>query len=137
MRTKAERLKELLEIDVGLVGGKCQANIVLDRAPGQQARLLKNHPETPGAGGTELSQEISVEAGCNPQNGRFAAPGRTDQRAERSGLEPKFQIPNHLDRRSIGRQEALRIDAKLKRGGVSSGSRVFQAAVPKGFRSQA
>jgi len=32
-----------------------------------------------------------------------------------------LKIPDHLDRRAIGRQEALRIDAKFKWGGVSSG----------------
>ena len=121
MRTEAESLEELGEIDVRLMDGKRQADVVLDRAPRQQTRLLKHHPETPSSGSTELAPEIGVEAGCDPQNGGLAATGRTDQRAERSGFEPKLKIPDHLDRRAIGRQEALRIDAKFKWGGVSSG----------------
>jgi hypothetical protein len=60
-----------------------------------------------------------------------------DRCAERSGFEPKFQATNDFDRRAIGRHKRLRIDAKLKRGGVASGLRVVQAVAPKGSRSQA
>lgn len=134
MRTKAEYLDQFVHVGVGIGGGQCKPDILLDRAPGQQARPLKYNPETSGSGGEALSPEVSIEAGRDPQNCRLAATGRTDQRAKRSGLKSKFQVPNDFDPRAVGRQVALRIDAKLKRGGVSSGSRVFQAAVPKGFR---
>ena len=73
MRTEAERREEIREIDVGLRGGKRQADVVLDRAPGQQTGLLKNHPEPPGSGGTELPPEISIQAGRDPQDRRLAA----------------------------------------------------------------
>jgi hypothetical protein len=102
VRTEAESFDEIREIDIDLVGGKRQADVVLDCAPRQQTRLLKNHSETPGAGGTKLSLEISIQPGSDPQNRGLAATGGTDQRAARSGLEAKFQVPNDIDPRAIG-----------------------------------
>ena len=137
MRAEAEYLDELRQIGGGIACRQCQPDVLLDRAPGQKAGFLKYDAKPTGSGGTEFATEIRIEPGRDPQDRRLAASGRADQRAERSRLEPKLQAANDLDRRAVGRQEGLRIDAKFKRGGVASGLRVVQAVVPKGFRSPA
>ena len=134
MRAEAKYLDEVGEIDVSRIGGECQTNVLLDRAPGQQTGLLEYDAETSGAGGTELTAEVRIESGCDPEDRGLAATGRTDQHAKRSGLEPKFQAANDLNRYAVGRQKALRIDAKLKCRGVSSDLHVVQAVAPKSFR---
>ena len=101
MGAEAEYLEEIAEIDIGAVGGKRQADVVLDRAPGQQARLLKYDPETPGTGGAELAAEIWIQPGGDLQDRRLAATGRANQRTERSGLEPKLQVTNDLHPRAV------------------------------------
>ena len=120
MGGKAERRDQLGQIGGGLVNRQSKADVLLDGAPGQQPRLLKDHAEAPGAGGPEFPAEIPVEAGRDPQDRGLAAARRPDQRAEGSRLEPKFQAMNDFDRRAVGRQKGLRIDAKFKRGGVAS-----------------
>src|SRR5256885_15751155 len=137
MGAETEYLEEIAEIDVGAIGGKRQADIVLDSAPGQQAGLLKDNPEASGTGGAELAAEIRIQSCGDLQDRRLAATGRANQRTERPGLEPKLQVTNDFHPRTICRQKALRSDAKLKRGGVSSGLRVVQAVAPQGFRSEA
>jgi hypothetical protein len=137
MGAEAKHLDQLRQIGGGLASRQCKPDVVLDRAPGQKARLLKYNPEASGSRFPEPTTEIPIEAGCDLQDRRLAATGRADQCAERSRFEPKFQATNDFDRRAIGRHKGLRIDAKLKRGGVASGLRVVQAVAPKGFRSQA
>ena len=137
MGAETEYLEEISEFDIGVIGGKREADVVLDGAPGQQARLLKDNPETPGTGGAELAAEIRVQPSGDLEDRGLAAAGRAYQRSERSGLEPQLQVTNDVHARAVRRQKALRSDAKLKRGGVSSGLRVVQAVAPQGFRSQA
>jgi hypothetical protein len=131
-RWAAKHLNQLRQIGGGLASRQCKPDVVLDRAPGQKARLLKYNPETSGSRFPEPTTEIPIEAGCDLQDRRLAATGRADQCAERSGFEPRPRTT------STGVPSAdNRIDAKLKRGGVASGLRVVQAVAPKGFRSQA
>ena len=137
MRAEAEYLDQIGEIDVNLMSGKRQADVFSDRAPGQQARFLEHNPETPGSRCTQFAAKIQIESGRDLQDRRLAAAGGANQRRERSGVEPKFEVANDLDWRTIGRQVALRIDAKLKRIGVSSDLRVVQVAAPEGFQSAA
>ena len=46
MGAEAKDLDQIRQIDGGLAGRQCKPDVVLDRAPGQKARLLKYNPET-------------------------------------------------------------------------------------------
>src|ERR1035438_1674626 len=126
MRAEAKYLEEIAEVDIGSIGRKREADVVLDRSPRQQARFLKYDPETPRPRGAEPTAEIRIQPGCDLEDCGLATTGGADQCAERSGVEPQFQVANNLHRHAICRQKALRFDPKLKRGGVSSDLRVGQ-----------
>src|SRR5947209_18052013 len=51
IRAETKYVDELPEIDFHLIGGKREANVFLDGAPGQQARFLKDDSEAPGSWG--------------------------------------------------------------------------------------
>ncbi len=134
MRAKTENPDQFGEVDAGTVRGEREPDVLFDGAPCQQAGLLKHHAETAGSRGAKFAAKIGVEAGRDLQDRGLAAAGRADQRAERSGLEPKIEAAHDLDRRAVGRKVALGVDAKLKQGGAASGLRVVQAVARQGLR---
>ncbi len=83
MSGKAECLEQIAEIGIGPIGGKRQADILLDGAPRQQSRFLKYDPEAPRSRCAELTAEIQIKPGGDLQDRRLAATGRADQRTER------------------------------------------------------
>src|ERR1700756_4512754 len=103
MRTQAEDLDQLRQVSGGIFGGQCKPDVLLDRAPGQKAGLLKYNPEAAGSGCPDITAEIRIDPGRDLQNGGLAATGWTDQRSERAGFEPKFQTAHDFDRRAVGR----------------------------------
>jgi hypothetical protein len=60
MGAEAKDLDQIRQIDGGLAGRQCKPDVVLDRAPGQKARLLKYNPEAPGSRPTELTTKIQI-----------------------------------------------------------------------------
>jgi hypothetical protein len=133
-RWAAKHLDQLRQIGGGLASRQCKPDVVLDRAPGQKARLLKYNPETSGSRFRSRPRKSRSRPAAIfrivvlPQpEGPISAPN--DPASSRSS-RPRTT--------STGVPSAdNRIDAKLKRGGVASGLRVVQAVAPKGFRSQA
>ncbi len=103
MRTQPEYLDQFRQVSVGIFGRQCKPDVLLDRAPGQKAGLLENKPETAGSGCADITAEIRIDPGRDLQNRRLAATGRTDQRSERAGFEPKFQTAHDFNRRAVGR----------------------------------
>ena len=67
--------------------GPASRQVLLDRAPGQKARLLEYDAEPARSRHMEFAPEIRIEPGRDPQDRRLAATGRADQRPERSGFE--------------------------------------------------
>ena len=135
VRAKAESLDQFGQVDAGTVSGQARAGCSARRC----AMPTGAAPETPCRGGRipgcdSSPVKIGVEPGCDLQDGGLAAAGRADQRAERSGLEPKIEAAHDLDRGAVGRKVALGVDAKLKQGGAASGLRVVQAVARQDLR---
>ena len=95
----------------GRVGafGQHEAQIVLDGAPGQQARLLKDVGETGARRRAEPAREVRVEAGHDIEQGGLAATRRADDRQPLAGRHRQPHIVQHElgRRRAHGREPLL------------------------------
>ena len=87
MRAEAEYFDQIRQIGGGIAGRHREPDVLLDRAPGQKARLLEYDAKPARSRHMEFAPEIRIEPGRDPQDRRLAATGRADQRPERSGSE--------------------------------------------------
>ena len=91
MLGEAERVEQ--GGDLGFAGvRRGEPHIVLDAAPRQQPRLLKNHAHPAMLGHVDGALEIAIEAGENAHQRRLAAARRPDQRAGLALFERERKI---------------------------------------------
>ena len=121
--------------DLGFAGvGRGKTHVVLDAAPRQESRLLKNHAHSSVRWDVDRALEIAIEAGENAHQRRLAAAGRPDQRAGLSLLEREREIGedgNALPRR---RPKGLPRDARFKPRGVANARHDVQRVASRMFR---
>ena len=109
------------------------AKIVDHCAPRQQTRLLKDHAETPMRRQMNLAVVMLIQPGDEAQQGRLAATGRTDERADGADGQRQPEIRQHMMRNAIGARVILATDRKIKRRRASVRQSV-QGAAPAGFQ---
>ena len=77
---EAEVLEQRVEVAPALGAGQGQADVLLHRAPEEEARLLEDGADAQGIGiGEHPALEVAVEADEDAQGGRLAGPGRADE----------------------------------------------------------
>ena len=114
-----------------------QADILFDRAPRQQPRLLEHHAERAVVGEPDGAVVVAVEAGDDPQQRGLAAARRADERADLAVAQREIDVAEHVELIAGRSRKGLSGDANLKQSGFASGPRVVQAAAPGTFRSPA
>jgi len=70
---KAEGRKKRFERSLSDPGGR-DSNILLDRAPRQESRFLKDHTDSTPSRSTDQAVEFSIEACDNSEDRRLSAP---------------------------------------------------------------
>ena len=111
-----------------------ETHVVLEAAPRQEPRLLKNHAHSTMRRDVDGSVEVPIEAGENAHQGRFAAAGRPDQRAGLAFLERERKIGDDWNVLSRGGAEGFLSDARFKPRAVANGRRDVQRVAPQAFR---
>src|SRR5258708_36647917 len=107
-----------------------QPDILLDRSPGQQPRLLKHHAEPRAGRPRHAAPKIMVEAGENLEHGALAAAGRADEIANLSGAERKADTGEHVLPLARLLLKRLAFDIDLKLHGAATGINGLQRAAP-------
>src|SRR6202041_3521829 len=88
---EAERGEQGRDLGFACIG-RGKTHVVLDAAPRQESRLLKNHAHSSVRWDADGALEIAIEAGENPHERRLAAAGWPDQRAGLALRERKRKI---------------------------------------------
>ena len=114
--------------------GRGEPHVVLDAAPRQEPRLLKNHAHSAMRRDVDRALEIAIEAGENAHQRRLAAAGRPDQRAGLAFLERERKIGDDRNALSRGGAKGLSRDARFKPRAVANGRHDVQRVAPRAFR---
>ena len=114
--------------------GRGETHVVLDAAPRQEPRLLKNHAHSSVRWDVDCALEIAIEAGENAQQRRLAATRRPDQRAGLAFLKRERKIGDDWSALSRGGAERLFSDARFKPHAVATGRHDVQRVAPQAFR---
>ena len=136
MRGEASDLEQRRQ-RVGRRVRRRQPDIVLDRAPRQQPRLLEHHAEPAVMRQLHRAVVVAIEAGDDAEQCGLAAARRPDQRADFAIAQAKRQIGDDAARAAQRRAEGLLRDPDVKLGWDATGRHVVQAAAPEVFRSRA
>src|SRR5271166_2568167 len=105
-------------------------HIVVDRSPGQEPRLLKNHAQPRLLRPQDRAPEIMVEAGENAQKGALATAGGTDEDCDFLRLKRKADTSQHLVPLAGRALERLALDIDLKPHGAATGLVALQRVAP-------
>ena len=132
MSCKLECLQERSQFDlVCLRRGEPQ--ILLDCAPGQQARLLKHHTKPSAGRKNYLALKIAIKSRNYPQQRGLAASGRPNERRDLSDRKFELDFIEYLESSSGRRLIELLLNADFKLRAGASGRYVFQVAGPETF----
>jgi len=91
-----------------------EPDIVFDRAPGQQPRLLEDDAKLAGRGQPNAAFEIAVQPDDDAQERGLAASGRADQGCDLARLERKRNLAEHVPPRTRCGAKKLVLDVHLK-----------------------
>ena len=84
--------------NVFVIGLGCRKpDVVAQIAPGQQARLLEDHAESPVGRLHDVAAIIAIQPCDHPQESRLAATRRADDDADFASIERKREILQDLD----------------------------------------
>src|SRR5215475_12422052 len=87
-----EQGRKPLRIDIR----RGQANVVLDRAPWQQPRLLEYHADALLPGTRDVPLKVAIETSEDAQQRGLAAAGGADDDADLSRFERERDMAQHL-----------------------------------------
>ena len=130
---EAERGEQGRDLGFARVG-RGEPHVVLDAAPRQESRLLKNHAHSAMRRDVDRALEIAIEAGENAHQRRLAAAGRPDQRAGLAFLERERKIGDDRNALSRGGPKGLSRDARFKPRAVANARHDVQRVAPRAFR---
>ena len=130
----ADGLGEPLEIVCGEIGRGHQLDILLDRPPGQKARLLEHQADAGVGRNADSAGEAVVEAGDDAQQRGLAAARRAHQHRHAFGLDIEDEVADGNERGAVGADVRLLLDADFKPACYASGLNVVQWVAPINIR---
>ena len=98
-----------------------QPDVLFDRPPGEQPRLLEHHAQPAVRRTRDGTFEIRIEPGDDPQQRRLAATGRADQSDNLARPDAEGNATQHVQTSAGRRDVRLARDADLKPPGFASG----------------
>ena len=132
----ADRRGETLELGVRHVLGD-DLDILPNRAPGKQPRLLEHDADARVVRHVHLAGEAIVEAGDDAQQRGLAATRRAHQHRHTLRLHLEHHVADGGDPRPVRPDMGLLLDVDLKPACCASGSYVVQGAAPANIRLRA
>src|ERR1700761_3214997 len=114
-----------------------QPDILFDRAPRQQPRLLEHHADPYLLGARHAPSIIMIEAGENPEQGGLAATGGTDDDADLAPLEREGDMVEHVLLPAGSVPVGLGCDVDVKLHGCATGIAGLRMVAPGRSRSRA
>ena len=130
----ADRLGQPLEVLLGKVGCGDQLDVLLDRPPRQQARLLEHQADAGVGVGADTAGEPVVEAGDDAQQRGLAATRRAHQHGHAFGLDVEDEVADGNELRAVGAYVSLVLDADFKPACYASALSVVQWVAPTNIR---
>src|SRR5262249_49794887 len=116
---------------LGVIGLRCgEADIVLDRTPGQEPRLLEHHRKPRPGRPRHASLIVRIESRENAQERALAAAGGADNDSDFAGRKRKADVLDHVVRLADGADKPLAADIDVKLHGAATGRPELQTVAP-------